>query len=294
LPAPSANPLEEGREQGAPGAAAVIEASAGRGRPRLTHELAALLAIAQRDLTKLLRDRIRLGVSLAFPILLIAGLGSTLQALVGHATGLDVVALTFTGVLAATLFQSSAAGMMSLIEDRENDFSRELFVAPVSRITIVSGKVVGESLVALTQGVGVVAFALLLGVSISPTQLGALVPTAVGCCLLGGAFGLATLAALPNQRAALQVFPFVILPQYFLAGVVAPLRGLPRYLDVISWAMPLRYPVDLTRAAFYSGRPAYRQVVTESPLLDGAVMAILFVAFVGLGALLFEHRERNR
>jgi ABC-2 type transport system permease protein len=277
--------LEGDRESGA--------SSAG-GRPWLIHEVGALLAIAQRDLVKLLRDRIRLGVSLAFPILLIAGLGGSLQALVGRATGLDVVALTFTGVLAATLFQSSAAGMMSLIEDRENDFSRELFVAPVSRIAIVSGKVLGESLVALTQGVGVVAFALLLGIRMSPGQLGALLPAAVGCCLLGGAFGLATLAALPNQRAALQVFPFVILPQYFLAGVVVPLRGLPGYLDLVSWVMPLRYPVDLTRAAFYSGRPAYGQVVTESPLLDAAVMAVLFVVLMIVGALLLEHRERNR
>lgn len=268
--------------------------SESRNRPSIAHELMALLAIAQRDLAKLLRDRVRLGVSLAFPILLIAGLGGTLQALVGPATGLDVLTLTFTGVLAATLFQSAAAGMMSLIEDRDNDFSAELFVAPVSRITIVSGKVLGESLVALTQGVGVVAFALLLGVRLGPGQLGGLVATAVGCCLLGGAFGLATLSALPNQRAALQVFPFVILPQYFLAGVVAPLRGVSRYLDAVSWLMPLRYPVDLTRAAFYWDRPAYRQVVTEPPLLDVAVMAVLFVVLIVLGALVLEYRERNR
>jgi hypothetical protein len=58
--------------------------------------------------------------------------------------------------------------------------------------------------------------------------------------------------------------------------------------------MPLRYPVDLTRAAFYSGRPAYGQVVTESPLLDAAVMAVLFVVLMIVGALLLEHRERNR
>ena len=80
--------------------------------PSAARELSALLVIAQRDLTKLLRDRTRLGVSLAFPILLIVGLGSNLQALVGGVTGLDVVALMFTGVLAATLFQSAAAGMM--------------------------------------------------------------------------------------------------------------------------------------------------------------------------------------
>jgi ABC-2 type transport system permease protein len=58
--------------------------------------------------------------------------------------------------------------------------------------------------------------------------------------------------------------------------------------------MPLRYPVDLTRAAFYAGTPAYRVVVTESPLLDALVMGALFVVLLLLGAMLFEHRERSR
>ncbi len=137
---------------------------------------------------------------------------------------------------------------------------------------------VGEPLVALCQGIGVVAFAALFGVRMSPGQVAALLPPSAGCCLFGGAFGLATLPALPNQRAALQVFPFVVLPQYFLAGVVAPLRGLPTCLDVVSWAMPLRYAVDLTRAAFCAGTPGYRTAVTEAPLLDAAVMAALWPA----------------
>ena len=46
-------------------------------------ELSALLAIAQRDVTKLLRDRPRLAVNLAFPVLLIGGLGAVLQPTVG-------------------------------------------------------------------------------------------------------------------------------------------------------------------------------------------------------------------
>ena len=46
-------------------------------------ELSGLLAIAQRDVTKLLRDRPRLAVNLAFPVLLIGGLGVILQPTVG-------------------------------------------------------------------------------------------------------------------------------------------------------------------------------------------------------------------
>jgi ABC-2 type transport system permease protein len=97
----------------------------------------------------------------------------------------------------------------------------------------------GETLVALCQGVCIVVFAVVIGVSMTLGQVGALIGPSLACCLLGAAFGLAALAALPNQRSAMQVFEFLILPQYVLAGVLVPLRGLPAWLGALSWAMPL-------------------------------------------------------
>ena len=254
----------------------------------------ALLAIAQRDLVKLLRDRPRLAVNLAFPILLIAGLGSVLRADIGRATGLDTVTLAFTGVLAATAFQSTAAGMISLVEDRETDFSRELFVTPVPRMVLLGGKVLGETMVALTQCCGVVVFAALFGVPMTVAQLAAVAGPCLACCLLGGAFGLATVAALPNQRSAMQVFQFLIIPQYVLAGVIVPATGLPGYLDALAHVMPLRYAVDLTRAVFYAGRPGYAQVAGAGFGVNIAVTGGLFAVLMVAGAVLFDHRERVR
>jgi ABC-2 type transport system permease protein len=268
--------------------------TAPRPRTGLAHELWGMLAIAQRDVVKLLRDRPRLAVNLAFPILLIAGLGSVLQPTVGRVTGLNAVTLAFSGVIAATLFQSSAAGMISIVEDRENDFSRELFVTPVSRLTLVTGKIAGETLVAFCQGACIVAVAVAFGVRMTPGQLGGLLAPCLASCLLGGAFGLATIAALPNQRSAMQIFQFLIIPQYVLGGVLVPLHGLPAYLNALGWAMPLRYAVELTRAAFYAGTPAYGQVVNASPFVDVAVIGGLFVILVIAGALVFDYRERVR
>ncbi|GAA5198645.1 hypothetical protein GCM10023322_72480 [Rugosimonospora acidiphila] len=256
--------------------------------------LTAVAAIAQRDLVKLIRDRPRMAVNLAFPILLIGGLGSVLQSTVGTVTGLDSVTLAFSGVLAATLFQSASAGMISIVEDRENDFSRELFIAPVARLALVGGKIVGETAVALVQGGCVVAFALAFGVRFGADQVARMAPACLACCLLGGAFGLATVALLPNQRSAMQVFQFLIIPQYVLGGVLVPLRGLSGYLDALARAMPLRYAVDLNRAALYSGRSGYAAAVPGDPVLDAAVVGGLFVVLLVVGALAFEYRERTR
>ncbi|HJP73350.1 MAG TPA: ABC transporter permease [Pseudonocardiaceae bacterium] len=261
---------------------------------RAAHELWSVLAIAHRDVLKLLRDYPRLAVNLAFPVLLIAGLGNVLQSTVGQVTGLNAVTLAFSGVLAATLFQSAAAGMISIVEDRENDFSQALFVTPVSRLTLVTGKIAGESLVALLQGVCVVIFAVVFGVRLAPAELARMVLPCLACCLLGGAFGLATIAVLPNQRSAMQVFQFLIIPQYVLGGVLVPLRGLPPLLDGLAHALPLRYAVELNRAAFYAGTPGYQRVVTTGPLVDSLVIAGLFLVLLVVGALVFDYRERAR
>ena len=173
-------------------------------RTEIGYRMSAVFAIAQRDLTKLLRDRLRMAVNLAFPVTLIVGLGHVLEPTVGQITGLNAVTLALTGVLAATMFQSAAAGMISLVEDRETDFAREMFIAPLSRITLMGGKIVGETLVALCQGGFIVVFALVFGVQVSLGQVVAELGPCIACCLLGAAFGLATLsrAAEPAGRHA--------------------------------------------------------------------------------------------
>jgi ABC-2 type transport system permease protein len=58
--------------------------------------------------------------------------------------------------------------------------------------------------------------------------------------------------------------------------------------------MPLRYAVELNRAAFYAGTPGYRQVVTTGPVLDALVIGGLFALLLGVGAVVFDYRERTR
>jgi len=79
-----------------------------------------------------------------------------------------------------------------------------------------------------------------------------------------------------------------------LGGVLVPLRGTAFYLDVAAHLMPMRYVVELTRAAFYAGTPGYGQVVSGSPLIDAAVTAGLFAALMAAGSAVFGYRERTR
>ncbi len=257
-------------------------------------ELSAIAVIAHRDFVKLLRDRLRLVSELAFPLVLILLLGPALQSGFGAPGGLDLTTFVFSGVLAQTVWQSSVLGLVSLIADREEDFSQEIFVSPVSRYSIVAGKIIGESLVALPTGLGIVIVGLLIGVPLSPLVLLALIPISLLVAVYGGAFGLVILSNISSQRTANQIFPFVLLPQFFLAGVFNPIHGLPLPLAILSALSPLRYAVELTRNVMYGLQPGVPAPDTTPAPINAAVIAALFVVFLLVGTILFVRSERNR
>src|SRR3990170_1504504 len=257
-------------------------------------EVWAIAAIAHRDFVKLLRDRVRLFSELAFPLILIILLGPALQSGFGSPGGLDLTTFVFTGVLAQTIWQSAALGLISLIADREEDFSQEIFVSPVSRYSIVAGKIIGESLVALPTGLGIIVVGLIIGVPLSPAVLIALVPVSLAVAVYGGAFGLLILSNISSQRTASQVFPFVMLPQFFLAGVFNPIHDLPLPLAVLSALSPMRYSVELTRNVYYGLQPGLPAPDVTSASVNVTVMVVSFLAFMAIGTVLFVRAERNR
>lgn len=256
-------------------------------------ELNAILTIAFRDWVKFLRDRTRIVASLVFPIIFVGALGGSLKANLGD-VGFDFMTFVFTGILAQTMFQSTALGVIYLIEDRENDFSQEIFVSPISRYSIILGKILGESLVAFSQVVGVFLFGLIIGVSITLAQIAALIPALFIASFLGGAFGVLVMSNISSQRTAAQIFPFVIFPQFVLAGVFSPIQNLPLPLFILSRIAPMTYAVDFIRNVYYAGSIELPKIVVYNFWTDIVIIAALFGAFLLIGTFFFVKNERNR
>jgi len=254
-------------------------------------EASAILALAHRDFIKLLRDRQRMVADFAFPLIFIGILGTSLQAGFGGNSNINLLDYVFTGVLAQTVWQSSALGLISLLADREQDFSQEIFVSPISRYSIILGKILGESLVALPQALGIIVFGFILQIHIGPDQLARMALALIVIALFGGAFGVIVLANLSSQRAANQIFPFVLLPQFFLAGIFNPIQNLPLPLDILSHIAPMRYAVDLLRDAYYGSTS---RIVLSDATTNLGIIGGLFVLFMVVGTFLFVRAERNR
>lgn len=257
----------------------------------MNKNLNAIATIAYRDVVKLARDRMRIVATFIFPLVFIGFLGTSLDRGLSGNVGFNFLDFVFVGVLAQTLFQSTAAGIISLIEDRQNDFSQEIFVSPISRLSIVVGKIIGEGVVSLILAVGILIIGPLLGANIGFVQLLRMIPGAIATVLFGGAFGIIVMANINTQRSANQIFPFLLFPQFFLAGVFTPIRELPLPIFILSRIAPLTYPVDLMRNLYYGTQNA---ATLYNPLIDLGVMIILGSVFLLLGTYIFIKGETNR
>lgn len=257
-------------------------------------EINAIFTIAFRDVTKLFRDKTRILASLIFPIIFIGILGTSLEANIGKALGYNFLTFVFIGVLAQTLFQSTAAGIISLVEDRQNDFAQEMFIAPISRYTILIGKIVGETLVSLIQVIGVLVFAFIIKIPLDVGSLVRLLPIVLLVSMFGGAFGVFVMSFMGDQRTANQIFPFVIFPQFFLAGVFNPIKSLPLPILIASRISPMTYAVDLLRSIYYFGTPEYKLTVLFNPAIDIGVTVVVGSIFLVVGTYIFVKNERDK
>lgn len=258
-------------------------------------EFAKVLTLAQRDVMKFLRDRGRIVASFIFPVIFLGVFGVTINAGFGqNRLGFNFIDYVFSGMLLQSIFQSAFQGITSLIQDREKDFAMSIFVSPVSRYSIVFGKMIGEALVAFAQVVGLIIFAKFVGMSFGLGEIVKALPIAFLGSFVGASFGTLVASRMNSADSAQRLFPFLIFPMIFLSGSFTPVNNLPFVLNILKIINPLYYGVDLMRNVMFRGSSAFNLVVSNSFTFDLVVFIILGIIFFFVGAWLFTNKEGNR
>lgn len=261
---------------------------------RLARELNAIFAIAGREIMNVVRQPQYLGFMFIFPIIFIGLLGGMLSQNLGQNLGFNLLRFVFIGMLVNSIYQGTMSGITSLIEDRENGFTQEMFVAPVSRYSIILGKVLGSGIMSVVTLVSVFIVALVMGVSISLTDVGHILLLAPIIALSGSALGIFFIGFVRSPRLADVGSFLLVFPQIFLSGAMIPVHHSSGALNWLVHAMPMTYLVDLTHRVFYAGQPAMRAIVMRPAWIDLTVTAGIFVLFITVGTQMFTRAERNR
>jgi ABC-2 type transport system permease protein len=264
------------------------------GGAAIGRELNAIFAIAWREVLAAVKSPMSLAFNVIFPVIFIGILGGGISQNLSGALPYDYLPFMLIGMLAASLYQGSIVGVTNLVEEREHDFTAELFVAPVSRVSVLLGKIIGSGVASLASVVGILIMAVVMQMNLNAGDLLRVVALAPVLALSGGALGVFFIGFVQDPKTAGAAVALLVFPQLFVSGAMIPVANSSGVLGWLATIMPMTYSIDLARNIFYAGKPEYVAAVLHGPWLDLGVTAAFFLIFTVIGTYLFVRADRNR
>jgi len=220
------------------------------------NNLRGVYTIWYRDILRFWHDKMRMISSITFPLLFLFVFGSGLSARMGFLSpGIDFTQFMFPGIIGMTVLMSSFMAGVSVVWDREFGFLKEVLVAPISRASVAVGKTLGAATVALLQGMLILLFAPLIGVSLSAWTLLALLPLMFLLAASIGSLGILLATRIRSMEAFQGVMQMVMFPMVFLSGVFFPLQGLPAWMNILVKINPATYGIAPIRQVILGTTP---------------------------------------
>ena len=214
-----------------PAAAVATRANVVPAHPRATlaREANAVFAIAWREILRAVKSPLSIAFTVIFPILFIGVLGGSIAQNLGGALAYAYLPFMLIGMVANTMYQGTIAGVTNLVEERENDFTAELFVAPISRYAVLLGKLIGSGVAALVSLVGIIAMIFVMQIPMDFADLLRVVALAPILALAGGALGVFFIGITQDPKVVAIGVPLLIFPQTFLSGALIPIAAVERH-----------------------------------------------------------------
>ena len=249
----------------------------------LQRELLGIYAVWWRECKVFWREKSRIVSSIVQPLMWLflfgSGIGASLS--VENIHYRDYI---YPGVLTMSVIFGSVFFGLYIIWDRKLDVLKAVLVAPVTRISIFFGKVIGGCTDVLLQVIILFAFSFLFP-SVNPwgipQALLLLLVTSIALVSLGLALG----SLLESLEGFQVISAFLIFPLFFLSGALFPVdERLPSWLTGLVKLNPLSYTVDGVRGALLglSAHPFYMNLGIVT--LFAAVMLVI-------GSILFSRMK---
>jgi ABC-2 type transport system permease protein len=176
----------------------------------------------------------------------------------------------FPGTIVMILLFTAIFSTISIIEDRREGFLQGVLVAPVSRMAIVLGKVLGGTILAFAQGVIFLALAPTVGIWPTPSAVGLTMLAMVIVSFALTALGFCIAWRMSSTQGFHAIMNLFLMPMWFLSGALFPARD-----SGLRWVMacnPLSYGMTAVRSGMYF------DAAQRGPYLVGLLVSVAFAA----------------
>lgn len=238
-----------------------------------------------REVKNFLRAKSRIVSAIVRPFFWIILMGVGLRSAFGSGImGVDYLTFMATGIIGMSIMFDSVFSGVSVVVDRRFGFLKEVLVAPVPRSSIIMGKMLGGSSVAMLTGTIIMVMSILVAnVPVSLGILSAFVFMLITSFTLVG-LGLAIASRMESMEGFNMIMAFIMMPVFFTSGIFFPLNQTPLWLQSVSMINPLTYGVDGIRASLLG--------VAQFPLwVSFSVLLCFFAALIALGSYSFRKME---
>ena len=256
--------------------------------------LLATYSLWARDVIRFYRQRSRvvgaLGTPVVFWLLLGSGLGSSFR--VNADAPVNYLQYFIPGTLALIVLFTAIFSTISVIEDRREGFLQGVLVAPVPRATIVAGKILSGTTLAVLQAMLFLLLAPAAGIGLRADLL---LPLVVALLTLAFALtGLGFLVAwqLDSTQGFHAVMNLVLVPMWLLSGAVFPAEGAAWWIRAIMWANPMTYGVTALRVVL-AGETSVTGGGLPSLAMSLLVVLVFGCATAAIG-IVFVRSKRGR
>jgi len=248
--------------------------------------------LLRREIVRFVRQRSRMVAVIVSPILFWVVIGSGLNRSFqypGGPEGITYLEYFYPGTLVLVVLFAAVFSSISVIEDRREGFLQSVLVAPVSRLSIVMGKVTGITVLASLQaGVFLLASPLVIADITAGSVLLAMVILFLVASGLS-ALGFLIAWSMDSTQGFHAVMNLLLVPMWLLSGALFPMTGSASWVTEIMKWNPLMYGVAATRKAIYGLDPGV------GPELPGfGVSLVVLVVFSVAAIILASARVQKR
>lgn len=244
-------------------------------------------SLVRRYLTKLVRNPSLLGTNLLTPLLFLL-LFSQLLTKFGEFLPVSsggYLAYLAPGVIMLNAMLGAPQSGVSMVNDLNSGFLSKMLLTQANRSAILLGRLATDMIVAVTQSVITILFALVLGVQFStgvPGVLLILVTVAFFEFALSGIF-LAVGMRTRKTETISALSGVIFFPLIFISSAMFPVSFFPSWAQTISNYNPVTYASDVTRDLVSGGLTA--------GALASAYVLIGILAVATFAATLYQFRK---
>ena len=197
------------------------------------------MTLWQRELVRFWRQRSRVLSVVASPLIfwLLIGYGS------------NDLAKFYSGTLVLTVMFSAIFSTISIIEDRREGFLLSMLVSPAPRTSLVLGKILGSATLGWIQGLLLLVFAPLAGVSIGAADVVAVVAAMFLISFTLTGLGFAIAWKMESTAAFHGVMMLLLVPMWMVSGALFPMAGAHGAIKALMRVNPMTYSVALLNHA---------------------------------------------